>query len=449
MMHPSELTASLAARAIRARMLSPVELLKALIDRIDELDGKVQAFCHLDREAALHEAAELEREAAAGEFRGALHGVPFAAKDMFLTAGMPTEAGSAVLRGRIPTVDATAVARLKAAGAILLGKTHTTEFANIDPAPTCNPWNLEHTPGGSSSGSAAAVAARMVPISLATQTGGSTLRPAAYCGVLGLKPSYGRVSVRGMIPLTWCMDHVGIIARSVADLGLTLQAIAGHDPRDSGSATAALADYAFAALNGRPPRIGVIRDFFFEKAEADAVQATDGAIGQLASAGALIRHVHLPPTFGAIHAAQSVAEYAEIAEVHAELFAAEGSLYGPSMRQTIEVGSLVPSTAYIRAHRIRGRFRAEMSRLLRSFDVLAMPTARGAAALKGFGVGDWDFQSPWSSAGLPSLSLPCGRSARGLPLGLQLVSGAFAEDVLLSAAAWSEAVLGSSPAPPL
>ena len=439
-MHPCELTAAAAARAIRGSTLSPVELLDSLIDRIDGLDGRVRAFCHLDREGARHEAAELEREAVAGEFRGALHGVPFAAKDMFRTAGMPTEAGSAVLRGSIPRVDATSVARLKAAGAILLGKTHTTEFANVDPAPTANPWNLAHTPGGSSSGSAAAVAARMIPISLATQTGGSTLRPAAYCGVLGLKPSYGRVSVRGVIPLTWCMDHVGIIARCVADLGLVLQALASQDPHDRSGAS--------AAMHGRPPRIGVVRDYFFENAGADAAEVTDRAIHRLASAGASIRDVKLPPAFGVIHAAQRVAEYAEIAEVHAELYADRGSLYGPSMRETIEVGSMVPGTAYIRAHRIRGRFRDEMSRLLRSFDVLAMPTARGAAP-KGVGVGDWDFQSPWSSAGLPSVSLPCGRSTEGLPLGLQLVSAPLADDVLLSAAAWTEAVLGSSAAPPL
>jgi aspartyl-tRNA(Asn)/glutamyl-tRNA(Gln) amidotransferase subunit A len=448
MMHPYELTAAAAARAIRGSTLSPVELLESLIERIDGLDGRVRAFCHLDREGARHEAAELEREAAAGEFRGALHGVPFAAKDMFRTAGMPTEAGSAVLRGSIPRVDATSVARLKAAGAILLGKTHTTEFANVDPAPTANPWNLAHTPGGSSSGSAAAVAARMIPISLATQTGGSTLRPAAYCGVLGLKPSYGRVSVRGVIPLTWCMDHVGIIARCVADLGLVLQALAGQEPRDRSGAAAPLADYASAAIHGRPPRIGVVRDYFFENAEADAAQVTDRAIRRLASAGASIRDVKLPPAFGVIHAAQRVAEYAEIAEVHAQLYADRGSLYGPSMRETIEVGSVVPGTAYIRAHRIRGRFRDEMSRLLRSFDVLAMPTARGAAP-RGGSVGDWDFQSPWSSAGLPSVSLPCGRSTDGLPLGLQLVSAPLADDVLLTATAWSEAVLGQPALPPI
>ena len=207
-----------------------------------------------------------------------LHGVPFAVKDIFCTEGVPTEAGSAVLAGHVPDFDAAAVARLKQAGAIMLGKTHTTEFANVDPAPTRNPWNPGHTPGGSSSGSAAAVAARMVPLALGTQTGGSTLRPAAYCGVVGFKPSFGRVSLHGVLPLTWCMDHVGFIARSVEDVAIALEATAGFDRADPSSARVPVPSLDLGAFAARPPVIGRIRDPFFDDADPEILSG-DGRGG--------------------------------------------------------------------------------------------------------------------------------------------------------------------------
>jgi aspartyl-tRNA(Asn)/glutamyl-tRNA(Gln) amidotransferase subunit A len=234
-MSPWDLGAADAARAIRSKALSPVDLVDALFARIDAVDGKVQAWALVDREGARAAAQELAAEAARGILRGPLHGVPFGAKDIFYTAGLRTEAGSKVLAGFIPAYDATSVARLKEVGAILAGKLHTTEFATYDPAPTRNPWNLACTPGGSSSGSAAAVAARLIPLALGTQTIGSNVRPAAYCGLVGLKPTFGRISTRGVIPLTYTQDHVGLMARSVEDIALGLLAVAGHDPADPSS----------------------------------------------------------------------------------------------------------------------------------------------------------------------------------------------------------------------
>jgi aspartyl-tRNA(Asn)/glutamyl-tRNA(Gln) amidotransferase subunit A len=443
-----ELSAADAARLIRDGSLKPSDLMEATLNQIDRLEGSVHAFCYIDREAARREAAELTQEAADGRFRGILHGIPFAAKDMIETAGMPTEAGSSILRGWIPEADAEVVRQMKNAGAILVGKTHTTEFANIDPGPTANPWNLAHTPGGSSSGSAAAVAARMVPISLGTQTGGSTLRPAAYCGVLGLKPSLGRVSLRGVIPLSWCMDHIGIFARSVSDLALTLQVTASADPLDASCSREAVGEYVSTAAERQPPRFGIVTSYFNDKASPDAVRVTEAAVAKLVEAGASVAKVNLPESFRYIHAAQEIAEYTEIAQAHEERFAVHATQYRPSMRETIEVGYLVPAMVYVRAHRVRRRFRTDMIALLRDFDAILMPTARSSAPKGLSAVGDWDFQSPWSSSGLPSLSLPCGFSADGLPLGLQFVSGPFAEDRLLAAAAWAERIAGMCLVPP-
>lgn len=449
---PYEMTAAEAARAIRKKRLSPVELLDSLLDRIAHVEGRVKAWAYIDAKGARRRAKALADEAQRGRFRGPLHGVPFAAKDIFYTEGLPTEAGSKVLKGFVPAYDSTAVARLKAAGAVLLGKTHTTEFANSDPAPTRNPWKLKHSPGGSSSGSAAAVAAGMVPLSLGTQTGGSNLRPASFCGLAGLKPSFGRVSLHGVLPLSWSLDHAGFMARAVEDLGLLLQATAGFDAHDLSTSREPVGNYAAAARQGvRPPRIGVLRKFFFDTsvAHAEVVDAVTAAVKRLKAAGAPVREARLPKSFSVIHAAHFVSEEPEIADAHADIYAAKGHLYRPLMRDSVELGFLIPGDLHVRAHRIRRQFRREMTEVLRDFDVLVMPTSRTTAPATLKNIGDWTFQSPWSASGLPSMTLPCALSPAGLPIGLQLVAAPFAEDVLLRAGAWCERALGRGAMPAL
>lgn len=442
-----QLTATAAAKAIRAGTLTPTDLIEALIARIDDLDAKVQSFAYVDKTGARRRAEQLEKEARQGYFRGALHGVPFAAKDIIYSAGVPTEAGSKLYRNFIPTFDATVIAKLKTAGAILLGKAHTTELANSDPAPTCNPWNLTHTPGGSSSGSAAAVSAGMVPVSLGTQTGGSNLRPASFCGIAGLKPSYGRVSLYGVMPLAWSLDHVGFMARCVSDLALMLQATAGFDPADPTSSREPVNDYVTRSASRRP-RIGVLREFFYDEAAADTVHVTNAALEKLVKSGAHVTDVSLPQSFAAIHAAHFLVEHTEIADAHADAYATRASLYKPTMRESIEVGSLIPGDHYARAHRIRHRFRRAMVEILKPFDVLATPTTIRGAPAGLLSIGSWEFQSPWSACGLPSLTLPSGLSSDGLPLGLQLVAAPFQEAPLLSAGVWCESVLGMLGIPP-
>jgi Asp-tRNA(Asn)/Glu-tRNA(Gln) amidotransferase A subunit family amidase len=436
-----------AARAIREKVLSPVDLIDALLERIDRIDARVQAWALLDRDGAPLEARQAADEAARGAFRGPLHGVPFGAKDIFYSAGLRTEAGSRVMAGFVPDYDATAVARLKAAGAILLGKLHTTEFATYDPAPTRNPWNLVCTPGGSSSGSAAAVAARMIPLSLGTQTIGSNVRPASYCGLVGLQPTFGRISTRGVMALSYTQDHVGLMARSVEDIALGLAITAGHDPEDPSSSRAPVPDYMTALTRRRPPRVGVLREFF-ERATPEVADMTAQAVSRLARAGATVDEAKLPPTFRAVYSAAYLVTRSDTASIHAERFAVKADLYRPAIRSAIEMGMLIPGDLYVRALRIRRQFRREMAPLLDRYDVLLTPTTP-APAPEGMATGDPRFQVPWSFSGLPSITVPCGLTTTGLPLGIQLVSEAFTEASLLSAAAWCEDILGRASAPSL
>jgi aspartyl-tRNA(Asn)/glutamyl-tRNA(Gln) amidotransferase subunit A len=436
-----------AARAIRRKELSPVELVEALLQRIDKVDGPVKAWALVDRDGARAAARQAADEAARGSLRGPLHGVPFGAKDIFYSAGLRTEGGSKVMAGFVPGDDAASVARLKAAGAILLGKLHTTEFATYDPAPTRNPWNVACTPGGSSSGSAAAVAARMVPLALGSQTIGSNVRPASYCGLVGLKPTFGRISTRGVMALSYTQDHVGLMTRSVEDIALGLQLTAGHDPDDPSSARAPVPDYLAAITRRRAPRIGLVRELL-ERATPEVAQVTTRVIDRLASAGAAVADVKLPASFRAVYAAAYLITRSDTASIHAERFAQKAELYRPAIRGAIEMGMLIPGDLYVRSLRIRRQFRRELLPLLERNDVLLTPTTP-APAPEGMATGDPQFQVPWSLSGLPSITVPCGLSASGLPLGIQLVSGMFTEPALLAAAAWCEDILGRGAAPPL
>ena len=446
----SELTATEAAQRIRQRDLSPVGLVEALLQQIDRLEPKVQAWVTLDRSGALAAAQQLAAEAARGTIRGPLHGVPIGVKDIYYTAGMKTTCGSRIFTDHVPNYDASTVTRLKQAGAIILGKTVTTEFATADPGPTRNPWNLDHTPGGSSSGSAAGVAARMMPAALGSQTGGSIQRPAAYCGVFGLKPTHGRVSTYGVFPVSWCLDHLGPLARTVSDIALVLQVLAGHDPLDPSSSHAPVPDYLQAVQHAdRPPRLGLLRQFYLEHADPELRAHTEAVAGQLARAGAAVDEVKLPDSFGAALSAHRIIMHVEAAAVHADLFRQHADLYRPKLRATIEAGTLIPAVSYIQAQRLRRQFRQDMTQLFRRVDFLLAPAATGAAPQGLTSTGDPSFNSPCSFSGLPAITIPSGLSVAGLPLAIQLMAPAFAEDRLLAAARWCEVTLHVNLRPPL
>jgi len=437
-----------ASRSIREGKLSPVELTQSCLSRIDRFEPQVKAWVTLDRDGALREAVRLEDERRAGRMRGLLHGIPVGIKDIFFTAGMRTTAGHTPMAEFVPDYDAAVVERLKAAGAIILGKTTTTEFALLAPTPTRNPWNLEHTPGGSSSGSGAAVAARMCPAAIGTQTGGSTLRPSAYCGVTGLKPTYGRISAYGMIPLAPSTDHPGIIARTVSDLALTLQALAGHDSRDYTSAFQPVHDYVKAIeAPVRAPRIVLMGGDFRDKA-SDEVRATvKGAAERFKAAGAYVEETEPPPSFAEAQASFLRLLAIEGASGHREALEKRPETFSPKTREFLERGLTMPASDYVRAKEVQRRMRNESAEIFERFDVILLPTAPTTAPAGLESTGDPIFNNPWSMTGNPAVSLPSGLSESGLPLAIQLVGSSFTEGRLLAIAQWCEGLLAFSHMP--
>jgi len=443
------LSVSEVAQKIRDRHLSPESLARSLLGRIDSLDATLRAWVTIDQEEVLTTARQREQELEAGDSVGILHGVPVGLKDIFYTAGMKTTAGSRIFADFVPEYDATSVAKLKEAGAIVLGKAVTTEFATSDPSPTRNPWNLAHTPGGSSSGSSVAVAVGMVPAALGSQTGGSTCRPAAYNGIVGLKPTYGRISRYGVIPVSWSLDTVGILVRTVDDAALMLQAMAGHDPQDPGSSTQPVPDY-LAQMNdfNGAPRVGLLRDFFFDRSSQEVRSHTEAMVEKLAQAGAAVEEIGLPQSFATAHSCQRIVMNVECAAYHQEFFSDQADEYGPNLRANIEMGMLVPGVAYLQAQRLRREFRRDMVELAKGFDVLLTPATPAIAPRDLTTTGDAAFQSPWTSSGLPTITVPTGLSEAGLPLAIQLAATPFDEGKLLAAARWCEAVCASRLSPP-
>ncbi|MBM3226877.1 MAG: amidase [Candidatus Tectomicrobia bacterium] len=438
------------AALVQRREVSPVEVVTACLDRIAALEPTLHAWVTVDRERALAAAHHCEQAIQRGEAVGPLAGVPVGLKDIIYTAGVRTTAGSRVYANFVPTYDATVVVRLRQAGAMILGKTVTTEFATADPSPTRNPWNTAHTPGGSSSGSAAAVGARMLPAALGSQTGGSTLRPAAYCGVVGLKPTYGRISRYGVIPVSWCLDHVGILVRSVQDAALVLEAIAGPDPHDASTLPQAIGAYTQAVQHAdTPPRLGVLRDFFRTHADAETQQNLNTTVERLARAGAQVREVTLPPSYTTVLAAHRMIMKVEAAAFHTDMFMSQREQYGARLRETVEMGLVIPSVDYLRAQRLRRLFQEEIPQMFTDVDILVTPSAPAPAPRDLHTTGDARFQSPWSHAGVPTITLPSGLSQAGLPLGFQLIAPAMEEERLFRAARWCEAALDITLTPPL
>jgi aspartyl-tRNA(Asn)/glutamyl-tRNA(Gln) amidotransferase subunit A len=415
-----------AADGIRRGECSAVALVEACLARVRALEPGVQAWAHLDADGALAAAREREAEARAGRLRGPLHGVPMGIKDIFDVAGMPTTAGARAFAHTRPVRDSTAVARLRAAGAVMLGKTHTTQFAFRDPAPTRNPWNHAHTPGGSSSGSAAAVAARMVPGAIGSQTVGSILRPAAFCGIVGLKGPHGLVPLDGVVPLAWSFDHAGPFARSVGDAALLLSV---------------LGDVVLEPAPPQAPRLVLGRQLF-DRAEPGLRRHLESVVERLAAAGARVTELTLPPPFAEIHAAGQVILEVEAATYHQPAFARHAADYGAGIAEAVASGLKRPATEYVAASRIRLAFRDAMLPLLEAHDALLSPTAPGPAPAGLGWTGDASLCAPWSSAGVPSITVPTGLDAAGLPLALQLVQAPAGLARLLGVAAWCERIVG-------
>jgi aspartyl-tRNA(Asn)/glutamyl-tRNA(Gln) amidotransferase subunit A len=436
------------ASELRAGRLTPLDLVERCLDRIRRFEPSVRAWVFVDDEGARRAAAVLGDELRAGKSRGPLHGIPMGIKDIVDVAGWHTKAGSPLRKGHVAQRDATIVARLREAGAILLGKTVTTEFASFDPPPTRNPWNLERTPGGSSSGSAAAVALGMCLGAIGSQTGGSITRPASYCGVAGCKPTLGRVSGAGLVPLSFHLDHPGPIARTVGDLAVILSVIAGYDPADPVCVDVPGNEPLSALRPIDPPRLGVLEEFFMEVASEAVVTGVRQAMAILRTAGAATASATLPASFAQVHRHHRRVMAVDAANEHRALFPSLRSEFGPNIAGLLDEGLAASAIDYSASLAHQQRFRREMTAALASFDALMTPatvdTAPGAQT-----TGDPKFNSPWSYAGLPTVSIPIGVAEDGLPIAMQFVGRPFGEEALLHVAAWCEARIGFDAIPPL
>jgi len=434
-------SAAALAEAVRAGTLSPVQAVEECLARIDALDSKLQAWVEVDREGALRQARLLAERVGRGEDPGPLAGVPVGIKDIVDVAGLPTRLGAGPFAHFTPKADAACVARLRRAGAVIVGKTHTTEFAYLDPAPTRNPWHLEHTPGGSSSGSAAAVGAGIVPLAIGSQTVGSVLRPAAYCGIVGLKPTFGLISYAGTASLTPSFDHIGVLCARVADAALALTALAGHDPADPYSLDASAQDYPLAIAAPRPPRLGLFRDYYRAQASGAVFRHLEDVAERLAKAGAQVVEAEMPVDAAAFREAGDPVMRYEAAAVHAQRFKEHGDAYRPGIRGLIEAGQATSEADYRRALiRVR-ELREETLKRLEGFDAFLFPVAPATAPPGLETTGQGIFCAPASFTGLPAVSLPSGLDEYRLPLAVQLMAGHLQEATLLSAAAWVERVL--------
>jgi len=427
-MEPYKLGLAEASRLMRDGTLTPTRLAESLLYRIERLEPVVEAWVTVNREAVLEAADAATMEAEEGRLKSPLHGVPFGVKDIFFTRGVRTTMGRALYSGFVPDRDAAVVKALREAGAVVLGKTETTEFALHDPAPTTNPWNTRHTPGGSSSGSAAAVSCGMAPMALGSQTGGSVVRPASYCGVVGFKPTYGLLSRDGVYPLSWSLDHVGYMTRTVEDAALTLSTLKP--------------DAAPAVESEDSPRVGLLSGYFKENASDDVWLGYEQAVGKLWGEGAEFIDVELPPSFGMAPSVHRVIMAVEAAAVHEDGLRANPEGYREYIKGFVSSGLLAPATAYLRAQRIRGVILRDVLSSMDGFDCLACPSTVDTAP-RGLGwTGSPAFNAPWSLTGLPTVTVPSGISEDELPLGLQLVGRPHRDHDLLEVAAWCEEALG-------
>lgn len=442
------LTIHAAAERLRQGQLSPVDVLEQCLHRIDRLESQVRAWVLIDRDGAQAAARKSHEEIRGGQYRGPLHGIPVGIKDIFDVFDWPTACGSKLWEKSIARRDGTIVERLRRAGAVFVGKTVTTQYASFDPPVTRNPWDRSRTPGGSSSGSAAAVACGMCLGALGSQTGGSITRPAGYCGAAGLKPTYGRVTVDATMPLAPSMDHPGPMAGCVLDLAILLQIIAGRDPRDPHSSDRPVPDYVQTIrANTAPPRLGRLRGLFEDRAEPPMRALLEDVAKLLRQQGAQIVDVALPASFSEVVSRHRTIMAVEAAAYHQPRLEKWPQDYGPKITSLLQEGLATPAPEYARCKEHQRQLTQEMGVCFSDVDALLMPATTGPAP-DAATTGDPAFNAPWSYTGLPTVNLPAGWSTDGLSLGIQLVGPHWSEAELLAAAAWCEAALSFEPREP-
>ena len=453
----TEFTIAEAADLLRRKQISPVELTTACLNRIEQLNPEINAFITVMDESALAQARAAEAEINAGNWRGPLHGIPIGLKDLIDTAGVKTTCGSALFADRIPTEDAYIVQQLTSAGAVLIGKQNMQEFAYGGTStssyfgPVHNPWDLERIAGGSSGGSAAAVATGMCFGAIGTDTGGSVREPAAFCGIVGLKPAYGRVSTRGVFPLSYSLDHVGPLCRTVTDTALLLQAIAGYDKLDATCVDWPVDSYTETLKTNLKPRIGIVRRPYFDDLDREVASAIDEALKQIGKMAADVVDIELPPTPAAVQGP-------EVYAVHAKHFGNSPELYGRWIQERLKQAAKIDTVAYVEARRQLDEVRRRIGDVFAEVDFLVTPTTPvppitidEALHMSPDPAGELWLRNtrPFNAYGSPTISIPCGFTQTGMPIGLQIAGPNFGEAQLLSFAfAFEQATTWRQRTPP-
>jgi Asp-tRNA(Asn)/Glu-tRNA(Gln) amidotransferase A subunit family amidase len=426
----NKLTATQITRAIAAGETTCEAVVRDCLERIETRENDIHAWAALDPELALRQAKALDRTSAPTRDQP-LYGLPVGVKDIIDTADLPTEMGSPIYRGHRPQADAACVTLVRAAGAVVLGKTVTCEFAGMTPGPTTNPHNIAHTPGGSSSGSGAAVSDFMVPVAFGTQTGGSVLRPASYCGVFGFKPTFGAFNRKGVYPAAESLDTLGLIARSLDDIELVSAVLELRPPSQPQS-------------RARPPRIGLCHTPLWKSAQAETVAAVDDAAIRLAKAGAQIRIVALPAEFSGLRdAARETINNYERAAAMAHEWTTNRELISQRLRKRIELGRVMAHEDYVAAMRLAESCRARLPSVFEHVDVLLAPCVNGEAPRGLDETGDPGFQAIWTVLHVPTLSMPTHRGPNGLPVGIQLIAPRHDDRRLFACAHWIWQRLGT------
>lgn len=440
------------APLIRDKKISPVELVQACLDRIDELDPQFHAFINVMRESSISEAKKLEKMIASGEYKGPLHGIPIGLKDLYHTKGVPTTAGSPILADFVPEEDATTVTKLTDAGGLIIGKLNMHPFAygavglNPDYGTPPNPWGKERIPGGSSSGSGVALITGMIPAATGSDTGGSIRIPASICGVVGIKPTYGRVSKQGVIPLSWSLDHAGPMARSVEDCAILLQAMAGYDPKDPSSIDIPVPDYSAEMKKSvKGLRAGLPVKEFYGRLQSGVREKVDQAIKVLEQLGVSVEEVDVPSMDEADAISLGILG-PEVAAYHRKWIEERPKDYFPPVLTRIKSGMFVPAVDYIKAHQARSRFTQGYLKAMEGLDLLITPTEQLTAprieenvvAIDGVEEATQNLMvwlnRPFNLTGFPAISVPCGFDEDDLPVGLQIVGKPFQEGVVLRTA---------------
>ena len=435
------ITISDLSRLLKNKKISSKEVIDSFIDQSEIFEPTLNVWVTMDPDLAIKTALKCDEQIAAGRYRGPLHGIPLGVKDIYFTKDMPTTCCSPIYQNYQSEYDAEVVHLLREAGSIIMGKTVTTQFACGDPSPTKNPWDLNKTPGGSSSGSAVGVAAGYFPASIGSQTAGSVLRPAAFNGLVGFKPTYGLVSRYGQYPVSPSLDTVGWFTRSVHDSAILLQCLAGYDHRDNGSIYSEIPKYEVESEKNELPRIGFVNQYYSQKSDDRNFKRLEYLASKFEEAGATLNEIYINISFEQILAQHAVIMATEAAQTHKDNFPNRAGDYSPKVKDLIEKGLRISDTQYKNAITSQITLSAVVEDIFDSYDVLICPTAISSAPSTET-TGDPSFQAIWTMSGAPTINLPYSIDDAGLPIGVQIIGRKFSEHKLLSVAHWMENIIG-------